>query len=77
MKKAVPRCHKMLKESCTDKFDSMDCQAAYSFCSNEITLPYMSTGLNYYDISQPCEDPATLCYKVTACVCLLPASAHR
>lgn len=44
----------------------MNCEAASSFCSSEIMSPYFSTGLNYYDISKPCEDVANLCYSVTA-----------
>ncbi|KAI0310446.1 serine carboxypeptidase [Amylostereum chailletii] len=65
MKKALPRCAKWLKASCVDQFDDMNCEAATSFCNTELMWPYFATGLNYYDISRPCEDPASLCYPVT------------
>lgn len=42
-----------------------------SFCTTELMDPFDSTGLNYYDISQPCEGPIeeTLCYPITVYVC--------
>ncbi|KAI0058953.1 serine carboxypeptidase [Artomyces pyxidatus] len=65
MKKALARCEKWGKAACVDQFDSMSCEAAATFCATEIEYPYFSTGLNYYDISQPCEDVSSLCYPVT------------
>ncbi|KAI0047671.1 serine carboxypeptidase [Auriscalpium vulgare] len=65
MKKALPRCKKWAKAACIDQFDSMNCEAAQTFCASEITAPYFETGLNYYDISRPCEDRESLCYPVT------------
>lgn len=67
MKKALPRCEKWLKESCIDQFDSMNCEAASNFCETELASPFESTGLNYYDISRPCDGTLeeTLCYPIT------------
>ncbi|VDB85108.1 unnamed protein product [Peniophora sp. CBMAI 1063] len=62
MKKAVPRCEKLLQASCVDQFDSMGCEAAAAFCNTEIGLPFALSGLNVYDISKPCI--GTLCYPV-------------
>jgi len=64
MKKALPRCKKWLKDACIDMYDEMNCGAASDFCSNELSNPYIATGLNYYDITRPCGDPASLCYPV-------------
>ncbi|KAH9992500.1 serine carboxypeptidase [Russula compacta] len=64
MKKALPRCKKWLKDGCVDQYDEMNCRAAATFCSIELEEPYFATGLNYYDISRPCGDPASLCYPV-------------
>lgn len=64
MKKALSRCKKWVKDACIDQYDKMNCGAAAAFCSTEIEEPYFSTGLNYYDISRPCEDRASLCYPV-------------
>ncbi|KAJ7259665.1 serine carboxypeptidase [Mycena rebaudengoi] len=68
MKQVIPRCEKWLKESCIDVFDSINCQAAVNFCQTELTGPFWETGLNPYDISQPCEGGRgeNLCYPVTA-----------
>lgn len=67
MKQAIPRCEKMLKESCVDKFDSIGCEAAGLFCQSEISVPFYATGYNPYDISKLCEGAIsdTLCYPVT------------
>ncbi|PPQ69455.1 hypothetical protein CVT26_002865 [Gymnopilus dilepis] len=67
MKQAVPRCEKWLKKACVDSFDAINCEAANTFCGNEIGEPFMSSGKNPYDISKDCEGylPDTLCYPVT------------
>ena len=44
MKKAVPRCEKLLRESCVDQFDSMGCEAAAAFCNTELALPFIQSG---------------------------------
>ncbi|KIL59541.1 hypothetical protein M378DRAFT_169205 [Amanita muscaria Koide BX008] len=67
MKRVVPRCEKWIKKSCIDVFDDIDCGAATSTCSSELSTPFFQTGLNPYDISKPCEGPIedTLCYPAT------------
>ncbi|KIM81856.1 hypothetical protein PILCRDRAFT_821215 [Piloderma croceum F 1598] len=67
MKEAIPRCRKWAKSSCLDVFDSMNCEAAMSFCSTELIEPFFKTGKNPYDISIDCEGDIsdTLCYPVT------------
>lgn len=42
----------------------MNCEAASAFCSTEIASPYVNAGLNWYDMSQRCENPENLCYSV-------------
>ncbi|KAF8868251.1 Alpha/Beta hydrolase protein [Gymnopilus junonius] len=63
----VPRCKKWLKESCLDRFDSINCYAANTFCSNEIGAPFFASGKNPYDISKDCDGEIsdTLCYPIT------------
>jgi carboxypeptidase C (cathepsin A) len=66
MKQAAPRCEKMMKAACVDVFDAMGCEAAKAFCGAELELPFLTTGLNGYDMSKPCEgEPDALCYPVT------------
>ncbi|KAJ7461392.1 serine carboxypeptidase, partial [Mycena galericulata] len=69
MKQMIPRCEKLLKESCVDIFDAIDCAAAGSFCDTHINGPFWQTELNPYDISQPCDADGMreyLCYPVIA-----------
>ncbi|KIJ27000.1 hypothetical protein M422DRAFT_71784 [Sphaerobolus stellatus SS14] len=54
MQKALPRCQRMLRESCINLFDEMDCATASRFCDNELSVPFWSTGRNVYDISKMC-----------------------
>ncbi|KAA1475365.1 alpha/beta-hydrolase [Dentipellis sp. KUC8613] len=67
MKKAIPRCEKWYTKSCLDQFDLMNCEAALNFCDNELSEPFAATGLNFYDISKPCEGVVeeTFCYPIT------------
>ncbi|KAF8060764.1 serine carboxypeptidase [Lyophyllum atratum] len=66
MQQVVPRCAKWLKESCIDVYDAINCNAAFQFCSSELSDPFENTGLNVYDISKKCEgEPGDLCYPVT------------
>ncbi|KAF8972465.1 serine carboxypeptidase [Flammula alnicola] len=67
MKQALPRCQKMLKESCVDILDAISCSAAALFCGNELSTPFFYSGKNPYDISRDCEGEIsdTLCYPVT------------
>lgn len=67
MRTAVPRCEKAMRESCTDTFDALGCEAAAMFCTAELELPFFATGFNPYDISKQCEGELsdTLCYPIT------------
>jgi len=40
----IPRCRKWAKSSCLDMFDSMNCEAATSFCFTELIEPFFKTG---------------------------------
>jgi hypothetical protein len=44
MKKAVPRCKKGFKKYCVDMYDEMSCGAIYTFCVNELMIPFDATG---------------------------------
>ncbi|OBZ78169.1 Carboxypeptidase Y [Grifola frondosa] len=67
MRQALPRCEKRLKESCSDQFDLIDCQAANAFCKAEIVDPFIATGYNPFDVSRLCEGEMmdTFCYSIT------------
>lgn len=67
MKKAIPRCEALLKTSCVDLYDEMNCRAAVEFCDNEFSGPFFKTGRNIYDVSKDCEGEIsdTLCYPIT------------
>lgn len=58
-----------MKAACVDTFDTMNCQAAMRFCSEEIERPFFLSGRNPYDISKDCEGQLedTLCYPITRC----------
>lgn len=61
MSKAVGRCEYLLK-ACDEFPDPLICQTAEDFCGNELEMPYIRSGLNYYDVSKPCDGP--LCYPI-------------
>lgn len=61
MAAAVPRCEYLLK-ACHEFPDPLICQASSGYCSAELENPYFKSGLNYYDISKPCE--GYLCYPI-------------
>lgn len=44
----IPRCEKWVKESCLDVYDDMSCGAAMDFCTNELEVPFFTTGLSSY-----------------------------
>ncbi|KAF7292811.1 Carboxypeptidase [Mycena indigotica] len=54
MKTALPRCQKLMKDGCIDKFDMVDCAAAVAFCDTHLSTAMWATGRNVYDISKPC-----------------------
>ncbi|KAF8551275.1 alpha/beta-hydrolase [Imleria badia] len=65
MKQALPRCQKWTLESCINQYDALSCGAARDFCENELSTPFLASGMNPYDISKKCEgDPGSLCYPV-------------
>ncbi|KAH9483101.1 Carboxypeptidase Y-like protein A [Psilocybe cubensis] len=61
MKTALPRCQKAMRQSCVDRFDSINCQAAVNFCDSELSTAMHASGRNVYDITKPCE--GELCYR--------------
>ncbi|EPE31151.1 alpha/beta-Hydrolase [Glarea lozoyensis ATCC 20868] len=61
MAAAVPRCEYLLK-ACHEFPDPLICRASAGYCANELENPYFKSGLNYYDISKPCE--GYLCYPI-------------
>ncbi|KAH9842991.1 serine carboxypeptidase [Rhodofomes roseus] len=66
LKQSLARCEKWLKESCFDRYESINCKAADDFCEQELlaTFPW---GVNPYDLTMRCggEWNDTLCYPVT------------
>ncbi len=58
---AVGRCE-YLTEACDAYPDPLICRAAAGFCSDELETPYAESGLNYYDVSKPCD--GYLCYPI-------------
>ncbi|KAF7315211.1 Carboxypeptidase [Mycena indigotica] len=66
MKKIIPRCLDRAKSACEDHFDTIDCQAAMTFCATYLEEPFAATGLNPYDVSQKCEGELreSLCYPI-------------
>ncbi|KAG7090430.1 hypothetical protein E1B28_009549 [Marasmius oreades] len=67
MKRILPRCKKWTKEACLDQYDTINCGAATSWCTEQIAAPFFATGLNPYDISRKCDGKLeeTLCYPLT------------
>ncbi|KAF2420190.1 peptidase S10, serine carboxypeptidase [Tothia fuscella] len=55
----IDRCE-YLWTACYDYPDPLICRAANTYCGRNIDGPYFQTGLNYYDISKPCN--GDLCY---------------
>ncbi|KAI0092563.1 Alpha/Beta hydrolase protein [Irpex rosettiformis] len=61
MKRALPRCDAAMRQSCIDRFDSIDCRAAVAFCDDELSTGYWASGRNVYDVSKMCIGDS-LCY---------------
>lgn len=61
MAAAVGRCEHLMS-ACHAYPDPLICQASAQFCSKELEVPYVRSGLNYYDVSRPCE--GYLCYPI-------------
>ncbi|KAI0344394.1 serine carboxypeptidase [Trametopsis cervina] len=66
LKRILPQCEKGLKDACYDTTDSINCQAAWNFCS-QLAFAYDKTGYNPYDITKKCEGDYkdTMCYPIT------------
>lgn len=62
MEKAIPRCEELIQR-CYDTESSWICVPAYMYCLNTQIIPYTNTGRNPYDIRDPCENEADLCYE--------------
>jgi len=65
MSAAVGRCE-YLMEACHAYPDPLICHTSAGFCAAELSMPYIESGLNYYDISKPCE--GYLCYPIMSAV---------
>ncbi|KAF4630945.1 hypothetical protein G7Y89_g7188 [Cudoniella acicularis] len=65
MAAAVPRCE-FLMSICNAYPDPLICGASSSYCSETLESPYFQSGLNYYDISKPCE--GYLCYPIMSSI---------
>lgn len=61
MSASVGRCE-YLMEACHAYPDPLICDASLEFCGKELEMPYFKSGLNYYDISKPCD--GYLCYPI-------------
>ncbi|KIK54400.1 hypothetical protein GYMLUDRAFT_48762 [Collybiopsis luxurians FD-317 M1] len=62
MKMALPRCQQLMKDSCLDQFDMINCRAAINFCDSELSTGMWTSGRNVYDISKMCVGD-DLCYE--------------
>ncbi|KAK7042325.1 carboxypeptidase [Favolaschia claudopus] len=54
MKAALPRCQRLMRTSCIEQFDAIDCRAAVNFCDAELSTGMWASGRNVYDISKMC-----------------------
>ncbi|KAI9742699.1 MAG: hypothetical protein M1818_003840 [Claussenomyces sp. TS43310] len=61
MSKAVGRCEYLL-EACHAYPDPLVCDASSKYCGTEFYIPYVESGLNFYDVSKPCV--GYLCYPI-------------
>lgn len=41
----LKRCESWMKTSCEDQYDLINCAAAYNFCSDTYSTPFLSTGI--------------------------------
>lgn len=61
MSEAVGRCEYLLS-ACHAYPDPLICEASAEYCGEELDMPYVRSGRNYYDISKPCD--GYLCYPI-------------
>ena len=40
----LPRCQKLLKKSCIDTFDAINCRGAVGFCEDNLSYAFASSG---------------------------------
>ncbi|KXN82159.1 Carboxypeptidase Y [Leucoagaricus sp. SymC.cos] len=68
LKQMLDRCHRWMTRACDDHFDHIDCNAAWTYCSDTFTAPILQTNRNSYDMSKTCDGifEETLCYPDTA-----------
>lgn len=57
----VRRCENLLA-ACEDYPDPLICDSAEYFCGKHLEMPFVKSGLNYYDVSKPCK--GALCYPI-------------
>ncbi|KAK1226684.1 hypothetical protein PQX77_010328 [Marasmius sp. AFHP31] len=50
----VERCKRWTKAACLDQYDAIGCGAAFGWCEEQITGPFLETGLNPYYYSDQC-----------------------
>jgi len=58
---AVQRCDYLIS-ACNAYPDPLICRTARKYCTEELEMPYIQTGRNYYDITKSCE--GSLCYPI-------------
>lgn len=61
MERALPRCEYLIKR-CYETQSRWLCLPAFIYCQQSQVIPYTNTGMNPYDIRDPCESQAELCY---------------
>merc|ERR1712072_1661734 len=61
MRKWVPKCTALIKKC---QSDDTACQRAFTLCNAFLIGPVQDTGVNVYDLRQPCKNPP-LCYDMS------------
>lgn len=64
MSDSLPRCQSLI-QGCYNSDSVWSCVPAAIYCNNVMMGPYQRTGLNVYDIREPCRDQENLCYSQT------------
>ncbi|KZO99184.1 alpha/beta-hydrolase [Calocera viscosa TUFC12733] len=67
MKRAIPRCERMLDDLCVTVLDPLGCSAARLFCEKELWQPTWVSGRNPYNVAEVCppsDDPVVSCYPI-------------
>ncbi|KAI0828546.1 serine carboxypeptidase [Trametes gibbosa] len=68
MKQLMPRCQQRFKESCIDRFDKIDCDAAADYCFVATSHYFIDPPRNTYDRARPCTGATEFedCYPVVS-----------